>query len=65
VELQDLEGRPLPGCALKDAVDHFGDSVQQVVGWDANPDLSRWAGTPVRIRFVMKDAELYSYRFQQ
>jgi hypothetical protein len=65
VELQDAEGKALPGCALKDAIDHYGDSVRQVIAWDAKPDLSRWAGTPVRIRFVMKDAELYSYRFEE
>ena len=28
-----------------------------------DPDVSRLAGQPVRLRFVMKDADLYSIRF--
>jgi len=64
VELQDAAGQPLPGRALKDSVDMFGDSIAQEFTWDAGSDLSRWAGTPVRVRFVMKDAHLYSYQFK-
>ena len=64
VELQDVNGKPIRGFALKDAVEQYGDSVRQTISWDANPHLKRLAGTPVRIRFVMKDADLYSYQFQ-
>jgi hypothetical protein len=64
VEMQDQEGRPIPGCALNDSVDRFGDSVRQEVSWDSGADVSRWAETPLRLRFVMKDADLYSYQFQ-
>ena len=64
VELQDVNGKPLPGFALKDSLELFGDSVRQTITWDSNPDLKRWDGTPVRLRFVMKDADLYSYQFQ-
>ena len=35
-----------------------------VVAWEGNQDVSRLAGKRVRLRFVMKDADLFSFRFQ-
>ncbi len=32
--------------------------------WKGGEDLSRLAGTPIRIRFVMKEADLYALRFR-
>lgn len=34
------------------------------VSWDGAPDLSALAGQPIRLRFVIKDADLYSMRLQ-
>lgn len=34
-----------------------------IVAWEGNQDVSRLAGKPVRLRFVMKDADLFSFRF--
>ena len=64
VEVQQPDGTPVPGFALADCPVHFGDRLEQVVGWTGAPDLSRWQGQPVRLRFVMKDADLYSIRFR-
>ena len=64
VEMQDAGGKSLPGRALKDSVDFFGDSVGQVITWDSGSDLSRWIGESVRLRFVLMDADLYSYQFR-
>ena len=63
VELQDLEGRPLPGFSLTDCADLFGDDLERTVTWKGNSDLGRVAGRPVRLRFVVHDADLYSLRF--
>ena len=45
--------------------------IERVVAWHAEPqygsasaDVGALAGQPVRIRFVMKDADLYSIRFR-
>jgi hypothetical protein len=64
VEVQDLSGQPIPGFALDDCPETFGDRIDQVVAWKQGSDLSNLAGQPVRLRFVMKDADLYSIRFQ-
>lgn len=65
VELQDAQGRPIPGFALADATKTIGNEVERVVRWERGDDVSSLAGQPVRIRFVMRDADLYSFRFTE
>ncbi|MBK9166576.1 MAG: hypothetical protein IPM24_03830 [Bryobacterales bacterium] len=62
-ELQDPTGRALPGCAAGDCETMFGDALEQRVAWKGKPDLRKWAGKPVRFRVLLKDADLYSFRF--
>ena len=57
-------GKPIPGHALGDADEIIGDEIERTVTWNGNPDVSKPAGKPVRLRFVMKDADLYSLRFR-
>jgi hypothetical protein len=63
VELQDPAGNPLPGFALDDCSPIVGDRIDGPVTWEGNPDLGALAGTPVRLRFVMTECDLYSFRF--
>ncbi|MBK9168003.1 MAG: hypothetical protein IPM24_11120 [Bryobacterales bacterium] len=58
VEMQDQDGRPLPGLALSEAPEAIGDEVARVYR-----DVGALRGKPVRLRFVLKDADLYSFRF--
>jgi len=64
VEIQDPDGKPLQGFALDDCPEIFGDEIERVVRWKDAPDLSKRSGTPVRLRFVLRDADLYAIRFQ-
>ncbi|MBN1422669.1 MAG: hypothetical protein JXP34_28090 [Planctomycetes bacterium] len=64
VEIQDADGRPIPGFALDDAVEIWGDEIERVVEWKAGTDVTPLAGRPVRLRFVLKDADLYAIRFR-
>lgn len=64
VEIQTPDGKPIDGFALADCPDHFGDTVERVVTWTNGPDVSALAGRPARLRFRLKDADLYSFRFQ-
>ncbi len=64
VEIQDAAGKPIPGFTLADCPEIFGDAIQQVVAWNGGSDLRQLAGKPVRLRFVLKDADLYSIRFR-
>ena len=64
VEVLDAGGKPIPGFTLDDAVEIWGDEIERVVGWKQGHDVSRLAGQPVRLRFVMKDTDLYSIQFR-
>jgi hypothetical protein len=42
----------------------IGDEIARVVARKAGPDVSRLAGQPVRLRFAMKDADLFALQFR-
>ncbi len=63
IELQDESGTPLPGFSLEDSEPLFGDAVDRQVTWKGHPDLAQHAGKPVRLRFTLRDADLFAYRF--
>ena len=65
VEIQDHEGRPVPGFSLDESEEIFGDSINQVAHWSGGSDLGELAGRPIRIRVVLKDADLYSIQFRE
>ena len=63
VEIQDTKGRAVSGFTLTDAKELVGDRIAQTVEWKNNPDLSKLAGTPIRLRFAMLECDLYSWKF--
>lgn len=64
VEMQDADGKPIEGYALADCPPIFGDSLRHIVRWKGRGgDVRTMAGKPVRLRFVLKDADLYSFQF--
>lgn len=65
VEIQDAENQPIPGFRLDDCPEIIGDKIRQVVRWADGSDLSRLEGRVVRLRFAMKDADLFSIRFSR
>jgi len=64
IEVQDAEGQPLPGYTLDDCPEMYGDQIAQPVCWDSSSDLGALAGQPVRLRLVLKDADVYSLKFR-
>ena len=63
VEIQDAAGKPLEGYRLEDCSPTFGDELQREVFWKKGPDVGELAGRDVRLRFVLKDADLFAFRF--
>ena len=63
VEIQDVDGRPLPGFTESDARELIGNEIDKTVGWKKTSDVSSLVGKPVKLRFVLKDCQLYSYIF--
>jgi len=63
VEIQRATGEPIPGFGLADCQPLIGDEIQASVHWKGSPDLSYLAGQPVRLRFSLKEADLFSMQF--
>jgi hypothetical protein len=63
VEIQDAQGEPVPGFTLPECPSLFGNSTDYAVEWKSKAKLSDLAGKPIRLRFVLKDADLYAFRF--
>lgn len=65
VEIQDEKGIPMPGFTLKDCPEKYGDEVNGVVSWGTRSEVGSLSGKPVRLRFVLKDADIYSMQFKE
>lgn len=63
VEIQDETGNPIDGFTAADADEINGNYVRKVVTWNKDHDVSQLSGTPVQLRFVMRDCKLYSFQF--
>lgn len=63
VELQHADTeKPIPGFTLEDCEPIWGDHIARLVSWKGGT-LASLSGAPVRLRFEMSDADLYSIRF--
>ena len=62
-EIQDVDGNPISGFTLADSDELYGDALEHAMSWKGRQELKSLAARPVRLRFVMKDADLYSLRF--
>jgi hypothetical protein len=63
VEIQDPEGKPVPGFELAQCREIYGDQLSRVVRWGDQANVGLRAGKAVRLRFVLRDADLFSFRF--
>jgi hypothetical protein len=63
VEIQNPDGVPIDGYTLDECPEIIGDEISRVVYWAGGSDLGELAGRPICLRFVMKDADLFSLRF--
>ena len=64
VEILDGDGQVIPGFSRADAVELIGDDLERVAAWKQGADLASLAGRPIRLRLVMKDADVYSLQFR-
>ncbi len=64
VEIQDSEGKPINGYSIDNCPEIYGDEIEHKVIWTSGiNDLSLLTKKPIKLRFVMKDADLYSLQF--
>jgi hypothetical protein len=65
VEIQDEAGVPLPGFGLTEMSPLFGDELEASVRWKSDGALPSLEGKPIRLRFVLKDADIFALRFAE
>lgn len=71
VEIQDPDGKPIIEHSLDECVKLYGDTVKRTVTWENlsgvgyTTGVGDLAGKPVRLKFVLKDADLYSFHFEE
>ena len=65
VEIQDESGKPISEFSERESEDIFGDHIERQVVWGAGRlgDLTSLANRVARLRFVLRDADLYAFRF--
>jgi hypothetical protein len=67
VGIADPEGKPLTGYSLNDCPWIYGDSLNRRVEWIESDkivdNVGSIAGQPVKLIFELKDADLYSFKF--
>lgn len=60
VDVLDEEGTVISGKSFE----IFGNTLDREIRFDDGSDFSQFAGKPVRLRFTMRDAKLFSLQFQ-
>lgn len=64
VEIQDAAGQVIPGFSAADMKEDLcGNERGNIVVWKQGSDVSKLAGQPIRMRFIMREADLYALRF--
>lgn len=63
VEIQDMEGKAIPRFRMEDCLEVFGDATDYMVKWKGGATLGALANQPVRLRFVLREADVYAFRF--
>jgi hypothetical protein len=55
----------MPGFTERESEEILVDDIERRVAWGALRlgDLSQLIGPPVRLRFVLREADLYAFRF--
>ena len=64
VEVLDADSRPVAGFGREDAIALTEDSARQAAAWREGSRLPDPAGGPIRLRFSLTGARLYSYWFE-
>lgn len=63
-ELRDESGQVFPGYSLEDCVPFSGDGIEVRMRWKGGDGVEGLKGKPMQIRWVLRDADVYSYRFE-
>ena len=63
VGIEEVDGNAIPGFSVEDCQMQIGNEIDRKVTWKTGTDVSALSGKPVRLRFSMKDADIFSFQF--
>ena len=63
VEVLDQEGKPVHGYTREDCDPLRQDALRQTVTWNGRSAVTSLTGKPIRLRFHLEEASLYSFEF--
>ena len=63
VECLTPEGTAIDAFGIEQADETFGDSLARKVTWEGWSGVKKLSGKPIRLRFTLSDADLYSFKF--
>lgn len=61
IAVLDEGGDPLPGYGVADAEELAGDEIDRNVTWKSGKGIADLRGRTVRLKFIVRDADLYSF----
>ena len=65
VEIQDENGKPVPGFSLADSdLIHSANEINRPVTWNRVSALEKLSGKTIRLHFVLRDTDLYAFQFR-
>ncbi|MBR2873531.1 MAG: hypothetical protein IKB99_08530, partial [Lentisphaeria bacterium] len=64
VELLDENLKVIPGFSRDDFLTRYGDEIAGIMSWNNGSSLAALAGKTIYLRFIMREADLYSLQFR-
>ena len=64
VEIREQDGSPISGFTLDECDIIYGDSLDRRISWNGNRSVDSLTGRPVVLRLVMREADVYSLKFE-
>jgi hypothetical protein len=62
-EIQDENGKVIPGFSMAECDEAVGDAIEFPMRWKGSAELNSLAGRSIRLRFELKDTDIYAMRF--
>lgn len=62
-EIQDENGKPIHDYTMDDSDTIIGNEISRIVTWKGNKNIESLSSKMIRLRIFMKDADLYSLKF--
>lgn len=63
VEILDANSQVIEGYSGEECGEIIGNMIDRPVEWDGKSDIGNLAGVPIRLKFIMKDADLFALQF--